>query len=59
MTRFLVVLAPLALVGCITEQTPTLPMALAPADTAQANCLTYGNTPTFGDCETQRGTTTQ
>lgn len=56
MKRFLILLAPLALAGCITEQTPTLPMALAPAETAQAACLTYGDTPTFGECETERGT---
>jgi len=56
MKRFLIVLAPLALAGCITEQTPLLPMALAPVDAAQAACLTYGDTPTFSECETQRGT---
>ena len=56
MKRFLILLAPLALAGCITEQTPTLPMALAPVDAAGAACLTYGDTPTFGGCETQRGT---
>jgi len=59
MKRFLIVLAPLALAGCITEQTPTLPMALAPADTAQAACLTYGDTPTFGECETEPAGTPQ
>lgn len=56
MTRFLIVLVPLALAGCITEQTPTLPMALAPADAAEAGCLTYGDTPTFGECEAPGGT---
>lgn len=53
MMRILIVLAPLALAGCITEQSPTLPMALAPADAAQADCLSYGDTPTFGACETK------
>lgn len=51
MTRLLIVLAPLALAGCITEGAPTLPMALGPADTAEAACLTYDETPAFDGCE--------
>ena len=47
----LILLLPLALAGCVTEQNSALPMALAPSDTAPASCLTYGDTPTFGDCK--------
>ena len=46
-----ILLLPLALAGCVTEQNSALPMALAPADTAPASCLGYGNTPTYGDCK--------
>jgi hypothetical protein len=41
-------LASLALAGCITEQNSALPMALAPSDSAQTICLTYGDTPAYG-----------
>jgi hypothetical protein len=51
MKRLLIVLLPLALAGCVTEQGPTLPMALGPSAAADAACLTYGDTPTFGDCQ--------
>jgi len=54
MKRLLIVLAPLALAGCVTEQTPVLPMTLGPAEVAHAACLTYGDTPTFGDCQSER-----
>ncbi|MFO7476954.1 MAG: hypothetical protein R6X03_01135 [Methyloceanibacter sp.] len=37
----------------MTERAPMLPMALAPSDAAQAACLTYGDTPTFGDCQSR------
>jgi hypothetical protein len=58
MKRLLIVLVPFALAGCVTEQAaPTLPMALGPAETAKATCLTYGDTPTFGDCETSETVT--
>ncbi|HSD93444.1 MAG TPA: hypothetical protein VLB11_10520 [Methyloceanibacter sp.] len=49
--RLIILLLPLGLAGCVTERNPMLPMALAPSDTAAASCLTYGDTPTFGDCE--------
>lgn len=52
MKRLLIVMVPLALAGCVTEQAPTLPMTLGPAEAAKATCLTYGDTPTYGDCET-------
>jgi hypothetical protein len=47
----LILLMPLALAGCVTEQAPTLPMTLGPSETAQATCLTYADAPTFGDCK--------
>ena len=53
---FLILLMPLTLAGCVTEQAPTLPMTLGPSDTAKATCLTYGDAPTFGDCKGE-GTT--
>jgi len=49
----LIVFMPLALAGCVTEQAPTLPMTLGPADAAKATCLTYGDAPTFGDCKAE------
>jgi len=52
MRWLLIVLAPLALAGCVTEQGPTLPMALGPTAASEAACLTYDDTPTFGECET-------
>ena len=51
MKWLLIVLAPLALAGCVTEQAPMLPMTLGPGEAAHAACLTYGDTPTFGDCQ--------
>ena len=59
LTRLLIVLAPLALAGCITEGPTTLPMALGPADAAQAACLTYGETPAFDGCEAVHADTAQ
>jgi hypothetical protein len=47
----LILVLPIALAGCVTGQDSALPMALGPSDTAQAACLTYGDTPTFGDCK--------
>jgi hypothetical protein len=47
----LILLMPLALAGCVTEQAPTLPMTLGPGDTAKATCLTYADAPMFGDCK--------
>jgi hypothetical protein len=48
--RLLILVLPMALAGCVTEQKSALPMALGPSDTAQAACLTYGDTPAYG-CE--------
>jgi hypothetical protein len=50
MKRFLILLVPLALAGCVTEQRSALPMALAPSDTAQAACLSYDGALAYGDC---------
>lgn len=49
--RLLILVIPLALAGCVTEQTPTLPMALAPSEAAQASCLDMPDAPAFGDCD--------
>ena len=46
-----ILLLPVVLAGCVTEQNSMLPMALAPGDTAPASCLTYGDVPAFGDCK--------
>jgi hypothetical protein len=46
----LILLMPVALTGCLTEQRAALPMALGPSDSASA-CLTYGDTPAYGDCK--------
>jgi hypothetical protein len=55
---FLIALMPLALAGCVTEQVPMLPMTLGPAEAGNASCLTYGDAPTFGDCQAQAAPTT-
>lgn len=44
----LIMVLPLGLAGCVTEQGSMLPMTLGPSDTAQADCLTYGDTPAYG-----------
>ncbi len=49
MAKWLLILVlPLGLAGCVTEQGAMLPMTLGPSDTAQAACLTYGDTPAYG-----------
>lgn len=55
----LILLVPLALAGCVTEQRSALPMALAPSDTAQAACLSYDGAPAYGDCESRAVETQQ
>ncbi len=45
---FLILVLPLGLAGCVTEQNSALPMALGPSDTATATCLTYGDAPAYG-----------
>jgi hypothetical protein len=49
----LILVLPVGLAGCLTEQRSALPMALAPSDTAPATCLTYRDAPAFGDCKAQ------
>jgi len=52
MAKWLLLLVlPLGLAGCVTEPNAMLPMTLGPSDTDQATCLTYGDTPAFGDCQ--------
>lgn len=52
MTKWLLIaLLPVALAGCVTGQNSALPMALAPNDAGQAACLSYGDTPAYGDCK--------
>jgi hypothetical protein len=46
----LIPLMAIGLSGCVTDRS-TLPMALAPSDTAQAACLGDGGAPTYGDCK--------
>ena len=46
----LILLLPIGLAGCLTEQKAALPMALGPRDSGSA-CLTYGDTPAYGDCK--------
>ena len=50
MKWLLILLMPLALAGCVTEQPQALPMALGPLDTAQTSCLRDGDSPAF-DCK--------
>ena len=50
MKWLLILLTPLALAGCVTEQPQALPMALGPLDTAQTSCLRDGDSPAF-DCK--------
>lgn len=53
MQRVLIVLIlPLALAGCVTEQVPVLPMTLGPSEAAQAACLQFDDAPAF-DCTAQ------
>jgi hypothetical protein len=47
----LIALVPVALAGCVPDQGPALPLALGPADTAQASCLRYAGAPAYGDCK--------
>jgi hypothetical protein len=50
-SRILIILIPLVLAGCVTEQPPVLPMALAPTEVEQASCLDIPDAPAFGDCD--------
>lgn len=57
--RLLIVLLPLALAGCVTDQPSPLPMALGPGDTAQAACLKIGDAPTLDGCDRAAGIPTE
>jgi hypothetical protein len=49
MAKWLLILVlPLGLAGCVTEQGTMLPMTLGPSDTDNATCLTYGDAPAYG-----------
>ncbi len=51
MKKLLILLLPLVLAGCVTQQETALPMALGPSDTAQAACLQIGDAPTLDGCD--------
>jgi hypothetical protein len=44
---FVILLLPIALAACEVGHVK-VPMTLGPSDTAQAACLTYGDTPAYG-----------
>ena len=46
----ILLMLPLILAGCVTEDRQALPMALGPTD-GQASCLEYGDAPSFSDCK--------
>jgi hypothetical protein len=48
--RLLILLLPVAFAGCSIGHL-NMPMTLGPSDNAPASCLTYGNTPAYGDCK--------
>lgn len=48
--RFLILLLPFALAGCAVGHV-SLPMTLGPSDTPKSSCLTYDDSPAFGDCK--------
>jgi hypothetical protein len=51
--RFLIVLLPFGLAGCAVGQVKLPMMTLGPSDTPKATCLTYDDSPAFGDCQGQ------
>ena len=57
MKWLLIVLMPLALAGCVTEQAPVLPMTLGPSEAAEAACLQIDDAPAF-DCTAQAASVT-
>ena len=50
MKWLVILLLPVALAGCAVGHL-TLPMTLGPSETPKASCLTYGDTPAYGDCK--------
>jgi hypothetical protein len=47
----LILILPLALAGCAVGQLNMTPMTLGPSDTPKSPCLTYADSPAFGDCK--------
>jgi hypothetical protein len=47
----LILLLPLALAGCAVGHLNLQPMTLGPSDTPKSSCLTYADSPAFGDCQ--------
>jgi hypothetical protein len=47
----LMLVLPLALAGCAVGQLNLEPMTLGPSDTPKSSCLTYADSPAFGDCK--------
>jgi hypothetical protein len=46
----LLLLLPVAFAGCSVGHL-NMPMTLGPSNPAPASCLTYSNTPAYGDCK--------
>jgi hypothetical protein len=49
MKRLLILLFPVVFAGCSAGHLK--PMTLGPSGSAPASCLTYSNTPSYGDCK--------
>ncbi|HMK40061.1 MAG TPA: hypothetical protein VK451_00735 [Methyloceanibacter sp.] len=57
--RLIILALPFALAGCavghlslpMTLGPSNGPMSLGPSDTAKSACLTYADTPAYGDCK--------
>ena len=47
----LMLVLPLALAGCAMGHLNLQPMTLGPSDTPKSSCLTYADSPAFGDCK--------
>jgi hypothetical protein len=47
----LMLVLPLALAGCAMGHLNLQPMTLGPSDTPKSSCLTYDDSPAFGDCK--------
>ena len=47
----LILLLPIALAGCAVGHLNLQPMTLGPSDTPKSSCLTYADSPAFGDCQ--------
>jgi hypothetical protein len=47
----LMLVLPVALAGCAMGHLNLQPMTLGPSDTPKSSCLTYDDSPAFGDCK--------